>query len=127
VHVIKLIDFIAKIPEQLDLNFLNFSTNFYAFLKFTGLKPRVFMCFCIETPRKIEIIYRYAPGLTYPRGIRSIPARSVVVGDGEVGEKGHSSLANLWVVEAWLGVVGGGGSMAEQRWRRGFADSSDLC
>ena len=68
-------------------------------------------------PRKIEITYRYAPGLTYPRGIRSIPARSVTGGEGEVGEKSHGSLANLWVVEAWLGVAGGGGSTVEQRWR----------
>ena len=69
---------------------------------------------------------RYAPEPVYPRGIRAIPARSVTGGEGEVGEKDHGSLANFWVVEAWLGVVGGGGLTVEQRWQRGLANSGVL-
>ena len=35
VHVVKLVDIVARIPKNLDLKFSNFSTNFYAFSKFT--------------------------------------------------------------------------------------------
>ena len=34
-HVTKLVDFIARIPEDLDLYFFDFSAIFYTFLKFT--------------------------------------------------------------------------------------------
>ena len=84
------------------------------------------MCFCSQAPKKIEISYRYTPKPMYPRGIRPILAWSVAGGEGEVGKKSHGSLANLWMDEAWLGVVGGGGSAVKQRWRRGFAGSGDL-
>jgi len=36
-HVTKLVDFIATIPEHLYLHFSDFYTIFYKFLKFTGL------------------------------------------------------------------------------------------
>ena len=36
-HVTKLVDLVAKIPKHLDLNFYDFSSNFYAFSKFTDL------------------------------------------------------------------------------------------
>ena len=45
VPVMNLVDFIARIPEYLDLHFYNFSTNFYAFSKFTDLSSRVRVTF----------------------------------------------------------------------------------
>jgi len=36
-HITKLVDFIARIPEHLDLYFSDFSTNLYQFYKFTVL------------------------------------------------------------------------------------------
>ena len=35
-HVTKLVDFIARIPEHLDLHFYDYSTILYLFYKFTG-------------------------------------------------------------------------------------------
>ena len=84
------------------------------------------MYFYAQAPRKIRISYRYAPGSTYPRGIQSIPVRSVAGGEGWVRGKIHRSLVNLWVVMAWLRVAGGGGSAVEQRWRRRKHDSGKL-
>ena len=34
-HVTELVDFVAGIPEHLDLQFSDFSTIYYTFLKFT--------------------------------------------------------------------------------------------
>ena len=36
-HVKKIVEFIARIPEHLDLHFSYFSTMFYTFLKFTEI------------------------------------------------------------------------------------------
>ena len=44
----KLIDFIARIPEHLDLHFYDFSINFYTFSKFTGLNLRVHVVFAFR-------------------------------------------------------------------------------
>jgi len=41
----------------------------------------------------------------------------VAGGEGEVGEKVHRALTNLWVVRAGPEVVGGGGATAEQWWQ----------
>ena len=48
VYVMKLVDFIARIPEHLDLHFYDFSMNFYAFSKFTGLNLRVHVVFAFR-------------------------------------------------------------------------------
>ena len=48
VYVMKLVDFIARIPEHLDLHFNDFSMNFYAFSKFTGLNLRVHVVFAFR-------------------------------------------------------------------------------
>ena len=53
----------------------------------------------------------------YAHGIQAISARSVSCSEGEVGEKGQGSVANLGVVGVGPEVVGEGGSTAEQRWR----------
>ena len=36
-HVIKVVEFVTRIPEKLDFYFYDFSTNFYAFSKFAVL------------------------------------------------------------------------------------------
>ena len=97
-HVTKLVDFIVRIPEHLDLHFSNFSTNFYAISKFTGFLFLSSCSFCSLDPRNILISYTYAPGPVYSHGIRVIPARSVADDEEEVGEKDHGSIANLGVV-----------------------------
>ena len=38
VDVIKILEIVARIPKHFSLHFLDFSTNFYAFSKFTILK-----------------------------------------------------------------------------------------
>jgi hypothetical protein len=62
----------------------------------------------------------------YSHGIRAIPARSVVGGEGEVVEKFQGSLANLGVAGVGLEMVGGGGSTAEQRRQRCASKSDEL-
>ena len=48
VHVIKLIYFVARIPKHFDLHFYDFSMNFYAFSKFTGLNFRIHVTFSLR-------------------------------------------------------------------------------
>jgi hypothetical protein len=47
VHVTKLVDSIARIPKYLDLHLFYFSTNFYAFSKFTDLSSRAHVHFSV--------------------------------------------------------------------------------
>jgi hypothetical protein len=82
--------------------------NFYTFVKFTRF---LFLSSCnifSLDPRNILISYTYAGD------------------EGEVGEKDHGSIANLGVVGVGPEVVGGGFSMAEQRWRGSSSKSGDL-
>ena len=44
-HVMKLVDSVARIPKHLDLHFSDFSTNFYAFSKFAVLDSIVHVVF----------------------------------------------------------------------------------
>ena len=84
-HVIKVVDLVARIPEHLDLHFPYFSTNFYKFLNFTGF---LFLSSCnifSLDPRNILISYTYAPGPVYSHGIRVNPARSIADDEEEVG------------------------------------------
>ena len=46
-HVTKLVDFVAKIPEHFGLHFSDISMIFYAFLKFTGSNSRVHVHFSV--------------------------------------------------------------------------------
>ena len=41
-HVIKVVEFVTRIPEKLDFYFYYFSTNFYAFSNFAALSSSVF-------------------------------------------------------------------------------------
>ena len=86
---------------------------FYTFLKFTRLLFLSSCNFYSLNPRNISIPYKWVPRPMYAHGIRAIPARSVAGGEGEVGEKGQGSVANLGVVGVGPEVVGGGGSTAE--------------
>ena len=100
VYVMKLVDFIARIPEHLDLHFPYFSTNFYKFLKFTRF---LFLSSCnifSLDPRNILISYTYAPGPVYSHGIRAIPARSIADGEEELGERITARLRTL----GWSGL-----------------------
>ena len=59
-------------------------------------------------------------------GIQVIPARSVAGGEEGVREKGQGSSAHLGVVGVGSGKVGGSGSTAEQRRRKGSSKSGEL-
>ena len=48
VHVVKIVDIVARIPKHLDLYFYDFSMNFYAFSKFTGLNFRIHVTFSLR-------------------------------------------------------------------------------
>ena len=62
----------------------------------------------------------------YTHGIGAIPARSIVDGEGGVGEKGQVSFAHLGVVGFGSGMVGGSGSTAEQRRQGSSFKSGEL-
>ena len=49
VHVTKLVDLVTRILKHLDLYFYDFSTNFYAFSKFTVLDSIVHVYFSLRT------------------------------------------------------------------------------
>ena len=53
-HVTKLVDFIPRIQEHLDLYFFYFSTILYVFYKFTDLTQGVFLHFCAKALKRIE-------------------------------------------------------------------------
>ena len=46
----KVVEFVSRIPEQLSLNFYDFSKNCYEFSKFTGLETRVHASFLCSSP-----------------------------------------------------------------------------
>ena len=82
--------------------------------------------FCSLTPRIKFFSYKEVLGHMYTHRIRAIPARSVSGGEGYVGEKGQGSSAHLGVVGVGSGKVGGSGSTAEQRRRKGSSKSGEL-
>ena len=99
-HVTKLVEFIARIPEHLDLQFSDFSTNFYTFLKFTVF---LFLSSCNIyglDPRIKFFSYKYAPGRGYSHGIQAIrqgpsPAAK---------EKWGKTFEARWRTSGWLGL-----------------------
>ena len=74
-HVIKVVEFVTRIPEKLDFYFYDFSTNFYAFSNFAALSSSVF--------------YRLVPG-----GFGSSQTRSLA-GIQSRGGKGVPIFAEL--------------------------------
>ena len=62
----------------------------------------------------------------YTHGIRAIPARSVAGGEEDVGQKGQGSSVHLGVVGVGSGKIGGSGSTAEHRRRKGSSKSGEL-
>ena len=82
--------------------------------------------FCSLTPRIKFFSCKEVLGRMYTHGIRAIPASSVAGGEEDVGEKGQGSCAHLGVVRVGSGKVGGSGSTAEQRRRKGSSKSGEL-
>ena len=76
VCVTKLVDFIPRILEQLDLQFYYFSTNFYTFLKFTDFENLRLRYFCGLDLRTFRIHCNQVPGSPEKETGRGIDRRS---------------------------------------------------
>ena len=86
-HVKKVVDLVARIPEQLDLHFSDFSMNLYRIYKFAGLenkkkKKELFA----QRPLEEAFFSRIGPWPDLEAGaaaVSRIPAPAAAGGEGE--------------------------------------------